>query len=157
MMGGFQSIRSKRLDASEAPSARARGVRAWLRAAPLLVLVAAGRADSASPAAAPLPEARPLRVLEVARIDRPIGRADAQAAARIADAPTSPPDARVSTSPDPSTPAQSAIHPPTPGATASEDDGLPPLTRAATRRRIESISPVPWLARFGPVSLEQRE
>ena len=34
---------------------------------------------------------------------------------------------------------------------------VPPLTRAATRLRIEEMSPVRWLANYGIVSIGQRE
>ncbi|MEZ4282746.1 MAG: hypothetical protein R3F21_24375 [Myxococcota bacterium] len=154
-MGGFQSIQAARPGAGEAPLAPSRRVRAWLRAGLLLGLVAAGPADSASPGAGPGVEERPLVVTAVARIDRPSLRAEGRRAARAADAPAPLPGARVSTSPEASGPSPFAIEPPTPRT--SDDDGLPPLTRAATRRRVESISPVPWLARFGPVSLERHE
>lgn len=33
----------------------------------------------------------------------------------------------------------------------------PPLTRAAARQRIETLSPLPWLSRFGPVVVEQAD
>jgi len=32
----------------------------------------------------------------------------------------------------------------------------PPLTRAAARRRVETISPADWLARYGSVDIERR-
>ncbi len=64
-------------------------------------------------------------------------------------------EARVSTSPE--TGAAQAQATPDPSAIAAPTDAPPPLTRAAARRRVETISPVPWLARFGPVSLERRE
>jgi hypothetical protein len=32
----------------------------------------------------------------------------------------------------------------------------PPLTRAAARRQVETISPVDWLARYGHVDIERR-
>ncbi len=39
----------------------------------------------------------------------------------------------------------------------SSAPNLPPLTRAATRLRIEEMSPVQWLAQYGNVSIGQRE
>lgn len=33
----------------------------------------------------------------------------------------------------------------------------PPLTRAATQRRIDEMSPTRWLSRYGSVSIGQRE
>lgn len=32
-----------------------------------------------------------------------------------------------------------------------------PLTRAAARRRVDELSPVPWLERFGAVAVERRD
>jgi hypothetical protein len=64
-------------------------------------------------------------------------------------------EARVSTSPESDSAQARATT--DPSATARPADDPPPLTRAAARRRVETISPVPWLARFGPVSLERRE
>jgi hypothetical protein len=40
---------------------------------------------------------------------------------------------------------------------AGEDPNDLPLTRAATRRRIESMSPVTWLSSFGPVTVGRTE
>jgi hypothetical protein len=66
----------------------------------------------------------------------------------------SPSPRRVSTSPDENT----ALASPPPASPQSGDAGNAiPLTRAAARRRVETISPVAWLTRFGPVSLERRE
>jgi hypothetical protein len=66
----------------------------------------------------------------------------------------SPTPRRVSTSPEEdtarATPPQARPH-------AAQTENAIPLTRAAARRRVEKISPAPWLARFGPVSLERRE
>jgi hypothetical protein len=31
------------------------------------------------------------------------------------------------------------------------------LTRAAARQRVETLSPLPWLSRFGPVVVEQAD
>jgi hypothetical protein len=76
----------------------------------------------------------------------------AESAKPAGRAPTA--HARVSMSPDGHGPTDQP-----PQATPPAGDGLDalPLTRAAARRRVESISPVPWLAHFGPVSLERRE
>ncbi len=159
MLGGFQSIQAGRTGTGPKPTAESlRSAPAWLRAALLLTLIAAGPAESAAPALEPLPAARPLVVTAAARLDLldlPPRPSDARTDARRADAADSMPDARVAASPDASEPSPTAISTPTPRQ--SEDDDLPPLTRAATRRRVESISPLPWLARFGPVSLEQHE
>jgi hypothetical protein len=62
---------------------------------------------------------------------------------------------RVSTSPDQQTPnavADTSSARRRPGA-----DGTAPLTRAAARQRVQTISPAPWLAGFGAVSVELRE
>ncbi len=75
----------------------------------------------------------------------------------VAAGPAETAHARVSTSPDEHA-ATAIAPPPSPLAgVASDGEDPTPLTRAAARRRVESISPVPWLARFGPVSLERRE
>ena len=64
-------------------------------------------------------------------------------------------DARVSMSPDAN---EAAVSPAPPSSPLAEDSSdTTPLTRAAARRRVESISPVHWLTRFGPVSLERHE
>ena len=64
-------------------------------------------------------------------------------------------EARVSTSPEATVSGTDVA-----GRPSGPDPALaaepPPLTRAAARRRVETISPVPWLARFGPVALERR-
>lgn len=66
------------------------------------------------------------------------------------------PEARVSRGPEPiATRAGGSVEAAAPDAAPAAE--RPPLTRAAARQRVETISPVPWLARFGPVSLEQRE
>ena len=39
--------------------------------------------------------------------------------------------------------------------TPSQDD--PPLTRAAAHERVEAMSPLLWLARYGPVSIGRRD
>jgi hypothetical protein len=77
--------------------------------------------------------------------------ADVARAATDAEAP----DARVSTSPETNAATPATSRPAS--ALAIAADAPPPLTRAAARQRVESISPLPWLARFGPVSLEHRE
>lgn len=153
MMGGFQSILRAQPGAGPPVAAKAarRPPSAWLRTALLLSLVAPGPGDAASPAREADPDARPLVVTAVSRLEQPLERS----AAGIDEPRLDAPDARVSTSPDVIPTARSAIRPPT--LQTSADDHLPPLTRAATRQRVESISPVPWLAQFGPVSLEQRE
>jgi hypothetical protein len=66
----------------------------------------------------------------------------------------SPRPRRVSTSPDENT---ATATPPQAHPRTAETENAIPLTRAAARRRIEKITPVPWLARFGPVALERRE
>ena len=40
--------------------------------------------------------------------------------------------------------------------TAARRDQVP-LTRAAARRRIEAVTPVEWLARFGSVEVQRRK
>lgn len=88
--------------------------------------------------------------------DLPIGTPSlpAAGAARAVDG-AEPPDARVAASPEPD--ASLAPAPSGPSARANAAEEPPPLTRAAARRRVETISPMPWLVRFGPVSLERRE
>ncbi len=61
---------------------------------------------------------------------------------------------RVSTSPDENSGRATATQA---RPQAVETENATPLTRAAARKRIEKISPGPWLARFGPVSVERRE
>lgn len=81
--------------------------------------------------------------------------AGAAGAAADAAAEAEATDARVSTSPETNEAAPSPARPAS--VLANGAAAPPPLTRAAARQRVESISPVPWLARFGPVSLEHRE
>jgi hypothetical protein len=66
----------------------------------------------------------------------------------------SPSPRRVSTSPEENT---AMATPPKASPQSGDAENATPLTRAAARRRVEKISPVPWLTRFGPVSLERRE
>ena len=61
-------------------------------------------------------------------------------------------DAPVSTSPAP----PAAPGPATRWPTTSRID-TPPLTRAAERQRVEQISPVSWLSRFGEVRVERND
>jgi hypothetical protein len=70
-----------------------------------------------------------------------------------ADTGEVPPDHPVSTSPTDLAKAGSADTKP---ETASSTDD-PPLTRAATQRRIDEMSPTRWLSRYGSVSIGQRE
>lgn len=69
------------------------------------------------------------------------------------DPARSEPDRSVSTSPTAST---------TNASPTATDSGLivhdaPPLTRAATKRRIDEMSPMQWLSHFGAVSIAGRE
>ena len=97
---------------------------------------------------------RPVAAESPVRQDPGVGPA-AGAAREPAGTRSAAADARVSMSPEENAlmvspaPASSAIA----GDSADET----PLTRAAARRRVETISPVRWLSRFGPVSLERRE
>lgn len=60
------------------------------------------------------------------------------------------PDRPVSTSPEPRE-QRNAV----PGSLARDTAADPlPLTRAAAQQRVEGMSPVDWLARFGPVSID---
>lgn len=64
-------------------------------------------------------------------------------------------EARVSTSPE----GPSNARPPggrVPRAMRVLDDD-PPLTRAAARLRVETMSPARWLEHYGPVTVERRE
>ncbi|MFO0689880.1 MAG: hypothetical protein U0900_14380 [Myxococcota bacterium] len=61
---------------------------------------------------------------------------------------------RVSTSPEDHPPASAATARPARPMRVVEDE--PPLTRAAARQRVESMSPAQWLERFGPVVIERR-
>lgn len=62
---------------------------------------------------------------------------------------------RVSTSPEAHPVGSSATTRPARPMRVIEDE--PPLTRAAARQRVESMSPAQWLERFGPVVVERRE
>lgn len=75
------------------------------------------------------------------------------AAAEASDDRLAAADPRVSMSPEQAAATTSSSPSTAPQAESALE---PPLTRAAARRRVETISPVPWLARFGPVSLEGR-
>lgn len=63
------------------------------------------------------------------------------------------PERAVSTSPD-ARPVVALRGPSTAGVSTA--DGLP-LTRAADRQRIESISPIDWLSRYGAVEIGRVE
>jgi hypothetical protein len=71
----------------------------------------------------------------------------------FADTPEIEPDRSVSTSPTAATAAGSS----TAESSASTPSSAPPLTRAATRRRIDEMSPAGWLSQFGRVSIGRRE
>ena len=79
-----------------------------------------------------------------------------------ADTPASPPrptpsDERpVSMSPEPERAQDPEQDPLGQAAGSGSTQGLP-LTRAAARQRVETVSPLPWLSRFGPVVVEQAE
>jgi hypothetical protein len=67
---------------------------------------------------------------------------------------TEPGDATpVSTSPS----AIDASDSKTPRSTPAPDTQAPTLTRAAARSKLEAISPLPWLARFGRVEIVRRD
>lgn len=77
----------------------------------------------------------------------------ANAAPSLADPAEIHSDPPVSTSP-----TERTKHGPADAArtdTLSIDD--PPLTRAATQRRIDEMSPVLWLAQFGRVTIDPRQ
>lgn len=77
----------------------------------------------------------------------------ANAAPSLADPAEIHSDPPVSTSP-----TERTKHGPADAArtdTLSIDD--PPLTRAATQRRIDEMSPVLWLAQFGRVTVDPRQ
>lgn len=77
----------------------------------------------------------------------------ANAAPSLADPAEIRSDPPVSTSP-----TERTKHGPADAArtdTLSIDD--PPLTRAATQRRIDEMSPVLWLAQFGRVTVDPRQ
>ncbi|MBK7949028.1 MAG: hypothetical protein IPK00_09840 [Deltaproteobacteria bacterium] len=64
-------------------------------------------------------------------------------------------EARVSTSPEEHTSSTApALRPSRPMRVLSNE---PPLTRAAARQRVETMSPARWLERFGPVVVERHE
>ena len=71
----------------------------------------------------------------------------------FADTPEFEPDRSVSTSPMTASAAGSAIA----EASASAPSSAPPLTRAATQRHIDEMSPASWLSQFGRVSIDRRE
>ena len=98
--------------------------------------------------------ARPVAAESPVRQDPPVGPA-AGAAREPARTRSAAADARVSMSPE----ENAATVPLAPASSAHAGNSVDtaPLTRAASRRRVETISPVPWLSRFGPVSLEHRE
>jgi hypothetical protein len=77
----------------------------------------------------------------------------ASAAPSVANTEEIPPDRSVSTSPT-GLPGPGSANVGPPAALASDD---PPLTRAATQQRIEEMSPIHWLSRFGKVSIERRD
>jgi len=64
-----------------------------------------------------------------------------------------PPDRPVSTSPTDLTEAGSRNR----QLDTAPSTNDPPLTRAATQRRIDEMSPTRWLSRYGSVSIGQRE
>lgn len=64
-----------------------------------------------------------------------------------------PPDRPVSTSPTDLTEAGSGDR----QLETAPSTNDPPLTRAATQRRIDEMSPTRWLSRYGSVSIGQRE
>jgi hypothetical protein len=69
------------------------------------------------------------------------------------EARVAPIDRSVSTSPIEGT-VPGSLESASPRNPANE---APPLTRAATQRRIEEMSPARWLARYGHVSIDQRD
>jgi len=69
--------------------------------------------------------------------------------------PTASPDLPVSTSPEPKGAREADRG--APGQTGPGSTRELPLTRAAARQRVESLSPLPWLSRFGPVAVEQAD
>lgn len=78
-----------------------------------------------------------------------------------ADAPASPVrptpsgERPVSTSPEPERAVDRDRG--APGRARSASTVGLPLTRAAARQRVETLSPLPWLSRFGPVVVERAE
>ena len=65
-------------------------------------------------------------------------------------------EARVSTSPEDHAARTAPAARPTRPMRVVDDEG-PPLTRAAARRRVESMTPARWLEHFGPVTVERRK
>lgn len=63
---------------------------------------------------------------------------------------------RVSMSPE-ALPATTSHPTATLDPTRRTPDEEPPLTRAATRQRVDRMSPTRWLAHYGDVSIERRE
>jgi hypothetical protein len=70
-----------------------------------------------------------------------------------APVPSGAPKALVSTSPDVHSSAIAVADRPRPMQVIEDE---PPLTRAAARQRIETMSPTRWLERFGPVTVDRR-
>lgn len=64
-------------------------------------------------------------------------------------------EARVSTSPEDHALSNAPAERPARPMRVLEDE--PPLTRAAARQRVETMSPARWLERFGPVTVERHE
>ena len=81
----------------------------------------------------------------------PMAAADASDASE-ADADALDDGRAVSTSPMP----RAAVQPAAPMAQHPTHPDHPPLTRAAARLQIDSISPRDWLAHFGPVDVTHR-
>jgi len=75
------------------------------------------------------------------------------AAADATDADTADDERAVSTSPLPADASELAR----PAAQQSTRPDHRPLTRAASQQRIDSISPLGWLARYGPVDVTHRD
>lgn len=92
----------------------------------------------------------------LALLAAPIGSATAETgpvATPVIAEPTG--EARVSTSPeDHASSTAPALRPARPMRVRSNE---PPLTRAAARQRVETMSPARWLERFGPVVVERSE
>ena len=77
----------------------------------------------------------------------------ASAAPSVANTEEIPPDRSVSTSPT-GQPGPGSANAGPPAALSFDDT---PLTRAAAQQRIEEMSPIHWLSRFGRVSIERRD
>lgn len=71
----------------------------------------------------------------------------------FADTPEIERDRSVSTSPM----TASAVASASAESSASTPSSAPPLTRAATQRRIDEMSPAGWLSQFGRISIGRRE